>query len=329
MVDMIECSGSFFRDLNRRYGYRIVAELKDWIKLDKKRASLCNRRIFLLECRRNKLTPRHISQNIKCLNEVVMDINCPIMKKADKLLNKFKRSVINIEIEATIWQLTRIQRRLVDIKYNSRKSLPPDVFADFELRSYNNYDKLFRKIRKSNVKKIEELKRKQKVTHIDGSVVDEFLFNYTSLEIPIDVAHTLSMGPNFGINELKHEFSIPRVLKDFEYCIRGITSSDDIKNTLRAQATNIITNHYRNPKNFRGDYMVKNFKETRRFLEDNPDILVMRSDKGNSTVIMYRDEYVDSMYSLLSDVTMYRVLNKDPTLTVQSFANCLLDKLHT
>ncbi|XP_044747193.1 uncharacterized protein LOC123308546 [Coccinella septempunctata] len=53
----------------------------------------------------------------------------------------------------------------------------------------------------------------------------------------------------------------------------------------------------------------------------------MRSDKGNSTVVMLKSEYREYMYNLLADILVYKKLKTDPTLRLERRANQLINEL--
>jgi len=52
---------------------------------------------------------------------------------------------------------------------------------------------------------------------------------------------------------------------------------------------------------------------TRTFIKDNPNILFTRADKGNTTVVLDKDEYTHKMEAMLSDSDTYTKISKDPT----------------
>lgn len=68
-------------------------------------------------------------------------------------------------------------------------------------------------------------------------------------------------------------------------------------------------------------------KETHRFLKQNPEIIILKADKGNVTVAMDKSEYLEKSYQLLSDTNTYIQLNNDPTISIQNKLNKLLDQL--
>lgn len=54
------------------------------------------------------------------------------------------------------------------------------------------------------------------------------------------------------------------------------------------------------------------------FLKNNPNVCICRSDKGNVTVAMNRDDYNKKASELLSDARTYRLLDKDPTISFEN-----------
>lgn len=65
-------------------------------------------------------------------------------------------------------------------------------------------------------------------------------------------------------------------------------------------------------------------RTTSQFLKDNQEILVVNADKGNVTVLINKEDYVNKMQSLLNDATTYRVLTDDPTKKIQAKCNRLI-----
>nr|CAI5849263.1 unnamed protein product [Callosobruchus analis] len=59
----------FCQQIQQPYGLHNDVLLKEWINFNNKIATLKNRRIFLLTCRREGLFPKHIencTQNVRC-----------------------------------------------------------------------------------------------------------------------------------------------------------------------------------------------------------------------------------------------------------------------
>lgn len=107
-----------------------------------------------------------------------------------------------------------------------------------------------------------------------------------------------------------------------------IPLNDNEKNTIRTTSVNILTN-FKNHKNRKplNQELDKNIKETKKFLKQNPDLLILNADKTNKTVIMKDNEYDKKILDLLNDTNTYELLNKDPTPTFQKTNNELAKNL--
>lgn len=71
------------------------------------------------------------------------------------------------------------------------------------------------------------------------------------------------------------------------------------------------------------------FNQTRNFLKEHPDLLILQADKGGCTVAMDKHDYVRKTEELLQDHSTYHQLNKDPTSLIQTKYNKLIESLQT
>jgi len=51
---------------------------------------------------------------------------------------------------------------------------------------------------------------------------------------------------------------------------------------------------------------------TKRFINNNPDVLFTRADKGNSVVALDKDDYISKMETILMDSNTYTLLKRNP-----------------
>ncbi|KAK9873102.1 hypothetical protein WA026_020831 [Henosepilachna vigintioctopunctata] len=63
------------------------------------------------------------------------------------------------------------------------------------------------------------------------------------------------------------------------------------------------------------------FNKTRKFLKENENIILTRSDKGNVTVVMNRDHYQHLANEMITNDTSYVLIRSDPTLSIQAKCN--------
>lgn len=61
--------------------------------------------------------------------------------------------------------------------------------------------------------------------------------------------------------------------------------------------------------------------KTKKFLTENQQIVVIKSDKGNNTIILNRSEYEQSIESLLNDESVYKKTKRNPTSRIEKLIN--------
>lgn len=148
-------------------------------------------------------------------------------------------------------------------------------------------------------------------------MVLEFIFNFTDVSLPPEVERMLCVGPRFSLPMELQDIDIPAFIADFEDCIQKNESCLRKREVIRSKGIDILTNFYHQvkysdclPKN---NNILNDFKATQRFVKEHPDILIGRSDKGNSTVLVKREEYLTEMKTMFDDKSLYATLDKDPT----------------
>lgn len=86
-----------------------------------------------------------------------------------------------------------------------------------------------------------------------------------------------------------------------EYIIDQINNEEQ-KVQHRSKAINIITNYLtRNTILKNNDKIVKDAILTKRFLQAHTNIVVTKADKGNFTVLLLKQDYINKSFSMLND----------------------------
>lgn len=305
----------FFRHIADRYGSEAATTLKTWAKNNKKLASFVNRRIFLLRCKNNDLTPRHLLQNLNCLNSCLVNDACSSATAVDSFGHRLKTKLIKLEINITEKHISYLNKCLVDAQNRASVLLPNFICKNFQDRQTVCYNRLFAKIRSSNLRKFQSLKS-QYISEVRTQ--DKWLVNLSNVQIPPNVHKILALGPKFGFAPQKKHISIKTLLSEVEDIVRCCDNS--VQDILRAQATNIVTNfvHKDVP---RFSFISRMFNETKNFLNNNKDLIVLNSDKGNVSVVWDRASYIQKLSLLIDDVSVYKLLNSDPTNKFQRLNN--------
>ena len=64
--------------------------------------------------------------------------------------------------------------------------------------------------------------------------------------------------------------------------------------------------------------MIQNAKLTHTFLKNNPNILITKADKGNTTVALDKNKCIEEVKTMLSEKKTYIPLKKGPTNITQN-----------
>lgn len=188
---------------------------------------------------------------------------------------------------------------------------------------------MFFECKHKHLRKIERLAQQQTPpSHsANESTTKNWLINTTNCRIPNNVSQVLELGPKFAVQLTTNEVPTLHLLADVEYCIENNPEIQD-RDTIRSQCTNIITNQLQKIKNVRQkDRIANNYRDAKRFLKENNNLLVLNSDKGNNTVILEKTEYETKMSELVNDAQTYSKLPRDPTSKIQTKNNALIKKL--
>ncbi|XP_045466743.1 uncharacterized protein LOC123675429 [Harmonia axyridis] len=172
----------------------------------------------------------------------------------------------------------------------------------------------------TNLKKINNLK----TTSIPNvTTQDRWIKNLSDKEIPNTVKSLLSLGSKFSVTTTKKDINIDRIIADTEYILEAIP--DGRKNVQRAKVTNAVTNYIHRPIE-ENSLIQKWYKDTKWFLKENNDLIILNSDKGAVTVVMNEKMYNEKIQSILESKDFKR-LPRDPTQALQTKCNKYIDKL--
>lgn len=152
---------------------------------------------------------------------------------------------------------------------------------------------------------------------------DNWICNLTNLQIPTVVKYVLSLGPKFSFPNVK--LSVTDTLANIENGIAHL--NENSKTNIRNKICNIMTNYLHKFKhNNRGMKNQLNYfiKQTKEFIKNNQNIYILSADKCNKTVVMFKDDYINKMYSLLNDTTTYKKEVSNITNKIQNNMNSLI-----
>lgn len=299
------------------YGTRTLHKTKKYLYITNKLVKCKTRLIFLEKCKKEKITPRFISDKGKIFKSIETQNqkinNHYLHKKISNMKKTLFSKFLNVEIK---------------ISKNHNRNLNIDKFNFLNFLESNLHINIFHKLlemqevqiniaynkHKANlIKKFERLKVKQykkPELHYDKSN----LVNLTDYIIPEECVITLSMGPKFSFPTRTKEIPIIDILSETENILFQYKDSEQ-RNEDRTTITNVISQYLTKNETFSDvDILLTKSKHlTNKFFKENNELILTNSDKSKKTVIMEKVEYEEKMNDLLSDNNTYVLLNKDPT----------------
>lgn len=311
----------YFNNILTAYGNIAVDNMKTYMKINKKLASLYNRRIFLIRCRSGKVCPNFIIDSLKCLNSIITNSFNLNIQHILNLEKRLKNKILNLQINQIESNIRKLENTVSKIKTNLKQIIPNNIYKQFLKKQNTSYQKLFNKTKENCVKKFDKLKGNN--NNIEYR--EEWITNLTNKTIPREVISFLSLGPKFSIEPTPDQFSLFKYLAQIETILQNFNT--DKHNILRAKITNNITNWLKQPK-ILNKYQ-KHYIITKKYLKNNPDIYVILSDKGKKVVILTKDQYRDKMLQLLNNREKFIPLNEDPTNKLQVTYNKTITSLET
>lgn len=286
-----------------------------------------NRRCFLLKCRKEGVLPKHITTAVRSLDNLIQQQNHE-NERLTRWNNRLGNKLINNSISSNHSLISQLENNLKHLKSKIISSTDSSIFSNFSRKKEVAYNRLFHKIKRKNIEKLNKLLDLQS---LKLKSKDNWLKNLTNVEIPHEIKAFLSLGPKFSIEPiLGKDISLSSMLSDIDY-ITSFTNDSNLRNCLISRSTNVITNYFNHSRDknyhFSSNFFQKLLQKSKRFLKQNPNIILTKSDKGNVTVLMYKEDYVKLTLDLIDNDSSYVKLNRDPTNTIQTKCNSLVKSL--
>ena len=314
----------FYKQIEERYGYEEASLLKKWSQSNLEIAKSFNQRIFLLRCRKLEVVPKHL----QVLGTQTIGFNSRSMgKRFSNLHITFQKSILNLEIRDICAHLRNLENRVGHLENRIFAVFPDHVFDrffEFESR------KVSRQFEESKLKCKRKLDCLINAIHYNKKTVSnsklnqKWFKNLTGNQIPENVAKIASLGINFGVTIKKREIPTYTIIADIESNINKI--NPESHDEMRLKVANAVNNFKKCGNEHKSKFVqpVKEIKEARNFVKNNPDIVFTRADKGNTTVALTRTDYNEKVKNLLQDENTYQVRPKDTTTKIQNKVNSLV-----
>ncbi|XP_062556884.1 uncharacterized protein LOC134221714 [Armigeres subalbatus] len=286
------------REILMKYGRHVREVLRQFLKTSIKLAKTSNRIKFLLNCRKCKVIPMCLNYQVKVNME-----NEESFRQLDKILFKQKIRIISVMIADAKRTLARMKKTKTILRNKMECLLEREDFEQVREAMEDKTARVYMTTKVKEIKKIENLK-KRRIAAISPEV--SWVENTTNVPIPDFLERTLMLGPNYNVP----------LFKD---------NADEIRAEVATAISNFI-NYNNQPRHHQQEWIVKDVGKSKKFLKDHPNLLITKAVKGNKTVILSSDEYVEKMEEMLRDANTYETITFDPTARVSRKIKTILDE---
>ena len=285
----------------KRYNNNIVKELRKFEKLDYKIRKNETDLEFLNSCIENDVTPKFLSFKLPNNN-----LRNSITYKECQL------QLLNQEIKDKKTIISRQKKEFDKIKKGIKVEISYLDFAHVCCLFLVQNDKKLTKVKDVHMKKLINLgvhDTKRNKLHNPEDVI----FNFSSYKLSDSEKSLLAKGLNFAIPPKKLNYA--DYLAPFELLYRNVKTLDIDSNILervkvdlkKASFTSLDTYDFSSELNLSIDEM-----KTLKDISSRDDLVIQKSDKGNSVVILNKCDYNLRMKELLSEKEKFVELDIRP-----------------
>lgn len=270
-------------------------------------------RHFLLKCRKYDLMPRFILDKKSKYFQPLLQYDHPYKEDVRKLINTVQRKFLNMTIRINDWRIRDLEKIVKRHEEQLLDSGVREVSVNVVEQLQGEATFLKSSSKRNLISKFQTLQENQRREQIQFDF--ESVINLTDLVIPVEVRKLLSFGPKLSLQYEKSDAPIIDFLASVENSIRSMKLNIDEKDKIRSDVTYATSRYLRknNHIKYESNLLKELLNKTRRWWRDHQDVIVIPSDKGNNSVVIYKDNYMEKVDELLSDTGTYKMIARDPT----------------
>ena len=294
--------------IKERYGIEILKSIRKFEKVDFKLRKARLDLSFLSFCKENYLTPKFLQFKLANRN---LHQSSAYKECQQTLLNaeiKEKKSIIDIH-----------NINFIKLKEVIKDQINFIDFVHITTLFLTSNNRLLDKSQTTQDRKIVEL-CKERVPCNDP---DKVIFNFSSIDLTDSDKSLLCKGLDFALIPKKLEYS--NYLVDFELFYRDVvnfaTSYLDHE-LIKCKIKDIALTSFKSFKRISQENNLSSEElQSLKKLNENKEIVIQKSDKGKSVVILNKDVYTSRVKTLLSDHTKFEKLKIDPNKELNFIIN--------
>lgn len=316
---------NFFQHIKYKYNVETSGLLKQYSKQLEKLAKSVERAEYLQRCRKYGITPTHVRNSTHKLKYLFKSTTAK--NELEKIETNLQTKLLNVEIRDTHINTNHLKREINSIESNIKNTLNETEHTKFRKEQWNKYNNIRQKVQNTHNIKIRKLKD-EKFKKFYFNFNDDWFVNNTTIKFELESKWLLSLGNKFAVPVNNKNFAPIPLIADIEQWVQSL-SDDTEKEITRSKIANRITNFKRKIRNSEKErFILSIYEETKQFIKKHEDqIMITTADKGNKTVIMYKQDYITKMEKLLDEKTTYKIIREDPTEKLQRMNNNIITEL--
>lgn len=278
--------------IEKTYGKAAVRSYRKFGKLDFKRRKTELDISFLETCKENDIIPKFC-----------------VFKTANRNLQNsetYKQCQQKLLLEEIKIKMKR--KKSLDAEYTQKEK---ELAGILRYLDYVHITNLSSKGNIASINKIEVIQNKkllELISHKKGHDPDQVIYNYSSHILTEHEKTLLAKGLNFALPPKKLKFD--QHLLPFELLYRDIRNLDlpnDKLMFLKSKIQDIGLSSFRmyNKKEHKFDNISQNEYVAFLNLIENKEIIIQKADKGNNTVILNKQDYIEKINEILGDNTKF------------------------
>lgn len=284
--------------IKKRYDENVLKLVRKFERIDFQQRKAALDVSFLEECQRNGFIPNFLNFRMSSKN-----------LKSSQTYRKCQENLLKEEI--------RLKKSLERQRKNEFSILKSTLKEKLNSIDFMHICSLFLT---SNDKSLEQHKETQdkklsRLTSVrtQSNNPDKVIFNYSSKTLTEDEKNLLAKGLNFSIPPSKLGYS--DYLVNFELLFRDVKNLELSAEDMEFVKTKIKDTALTSFRSFDKNNIPSNLSESEfqalRNLSSNLDIVIQKSDKGNSVVLVDKVAYIERVKSLLTDPSKFQTLDID------------------
>lgn len=266
-----------------------------------------NHLIFNLRCKKLEVFPKSLQ------------ISCPIKTNEGlRIIERAKRQLIRERVRESVKRKAELEDQKKWLEIGLKRKMGEKRFEDFSRLVKKKEEGEFLSVQKTQLKKLnvlEERKERAVPQPSTGRNNLRWVYNESGKELSKEEKSVLERGLNFA----PAPRFVPKldIIAAIEPALRQLEDKT-VAEVYRAKIQQAIVKSAKP-----SDNVTKQEKTAMRDLKDREDIQIAPADKGNATVVLKREDYVQKVHAVIRNKP-FRLVEKDPTKKLEDGLNKLV-----